>query len=148
MNVECFDATVRPEGGPGSGIALPFDPKVVFGKARAPVIVTVNGHVPFRTTTMVYGGTAYVGLRKDQLGEFGVAAGDKVHVTVDLDPAARVVEVPAELAAAFKAAPDVTAYFESLSFTHRKEYTRWVAEAKKRQTRDSRASKGNCSAGG
>ncbi|MGB2756584.1 MAG: YdeI/OmpD-associated family protein [Acidimicrobiia bacterium] len=120
---------------------MPFDPKVVFGKARAAVIVTVNGHVPFRTTTMLYGGTAYVGLRKDQLREFGVAAGDGVQVTVDLDAAPRVVEVPAELAAAFKTAPDVAAYFESLSFTHRKEYARWVAEAKKQETRDARASK-------
>ena len=101
----------------------------------------MNGHVPFRTTTMLYGGTAYVGLRKDQLREFGVAAGDGVQVTVDLDAAPRVVEVPAELAAAFKTAPDVAAYFESLSFTHRKEYARWVAEAKKQETRDARASK-------
>lgn len=90
---------------------------------------------------MLYGGTAYVGLRKDQLREFGVAAGDGVQVTVDLDAAPRVVEVPAELAAAFKTAPDVAAYFESLSFTHRKEYARWVAEAKKQETRDARASK-------
>ena len=72
--MQSFETTLRPEGGPGSGIALPFDPKVVFGRARAPVVVTVNGHTPFRTTTMVYGGTAYVGLRKDQLREFCVTA--------------------------------------------------------------------------
>ncbi len=137
-----FDATLRPEGGPGSGIALPFDPKAAFGKSRAPVVVTVNGSTPFRTTTMVYGGTGYIGLRKDQLREFGVGAGDTVHVTVDLDAEPRVVEMPSELVAALHATPDVMEYFESLSFTHRKEYARWVGEAKKQETRVERASKG------
>ena len=70
-----------------------------------------------------------------------VDAGDRVQVTVDLDAAPRVVEVPAELAAAFRTAPDVAAYFESLAFTHRKEYARWVGGAKKQETRDARASK-------
>ena len=32
-------------------------------------------------------------------------------------------------------------FFESLSFTHRKEYCRWITEAKKEETRQNRLTK-------
>jgi uncharacterized protein YdeI (YjbR/CyaY-like superfamily) len=32
----------------------------------------------------------------------------------------------------------MTDYFNNLSFTHRKEYARWIVEAKKEETRQSR----------
>ncbi|WP_103339851.1 YdeI/OmpD-associated family protein [Amycolatopsis sp. CA-126428] len=50
-------------------------------------------------------------------------------------------ELPAELAAALAAAPDAAALFEALPPSHRREYVRWVAEAKKLETRVSRAEK-------
>jgi uncharacterized protein YdeI (YjbR/CyaY-like superfamily) len=34
--------------------------------------------------------------------------------------------------------PQVKASFEQMAFTHRKEYARWIAEAKKDETRDRR----------
>ncbi|MEU0797666.1 YdeI/OmpD-associated family protein [Amycolatopsis sp. NPDC005961] len=49
--------------------------------------------------------------------------------------------VPDELAAALAAAPDAAARFEALPPSHRREYVRWVAEAKKPATRVSRAEK-------
>jgi len=140
--VESFDAVLEaPERGPGCGIRLPFDPKAVLGRARAPVTVTVNGHEPFRTTTAVYGGVAWIGLRQDQQRNFAVGVGDRVRVEVSLDDAPREVALPAELADALARAPDAAQYYEGLSFTHRKEYARWVSEAKHAQTRASRAAK-------
>ena len=50
--------------GGGHVVALPFDAKEVFGRVRAPVRVTINGHV-FRTTTMRYGGVDYIGLNRE-----------------------------------------------------------------------------------
>ncbi|WP_370972319.1 YdeI/OmpD-associated family protein [Amycolatopsis sp. cg9] len=52
-----------------------------------------------------------------------------------------MTEVPGELAAALAAAPDAAAAFEALPPSHRREYVRWVAEAKKPETRVSRARK-------
>lgn len=127
--------------GPGCGIRLPFDPKGMLGRARAPVTVTVDGHEPFRTTTAVYGGVAWIGLRLDQQRDFGVSVGDRVRVEIRLDDAPREVDMPAELAAALVAAPDAAGYYEELSYTHRKEYARWVGEAKRADTRVSRAAK-------
>ena len=48
------------------------------------------------------------------------------------------MEVPADLAAALAADPDAQAAFGALSFTHRKEFARWVEEAKKDETRSQR----------
>ncbi|MEV6879822.1 YdeI/OmpD-associated family protein [Amycolatopsis sp. NPDC051128] len=50
-------------------------------------------------------------------------------------------EVPDELADALAAAPDAAAAFEALPPSHRREYVQWVSEAKKPETRVSRAQK-------
>lgn len=135
--------TTAPEEGPGGGLAirLPFDPKEVFGKARAPVRVTIDAHPPFPTTVMVYSGVPWIGLRKGQVAEMGLDTGDPVSVHVELDDAPREVELPADLAAALEHDPDAKAAYEKLSFTHRKEYVRWVAEAKREATRADRIAK-------
>ncbi|WP_410620051.1 YdeI/OmpD-associated family protein [Amycolatopsis sp. cmx-8-4] len=50
-------------------------------------------------------------------------------------------DLPEELAAALAAAPDAAALFAALPPSHQREYTKWVAEAKKPETRVSRAGK-------
>jgi uncharacterized protein YdeI (YjbR/CyaY-like superfamily) len=51
------------------------------------------------------------------------------------------VDVPAALAAALRVDRAAATAFEKLAFTHRKEYARWVAEAKRVETRERRVSK-------
>ena len=45
---------------------------------------------------------------------------------------------PTALAAALAADPDASAAFAGMAFTHRKEYARWVADAKREETRQRR----------
>ena len=66
--------------------------------------------------------------------------GDRVAVVLWKDDKPREVEVPAELAARMKKA-GVLPFFESLSFTHRKEYCRFITAAKKDETRARRLDK-------
>jgi hypothetical protein len=116
------------------GVVVPGDPKAEFGAARAPVAGTING-TPFRGRLMVYGGVTYLGFRKeirDAAG--GIEEGDTVEIEVERDDAPREVEVPPALAEALVAAPDAKAVFESLAFSHRKEYAQWIAEAKRAET--------------
>ena len=47
--------------------------------------------------------------------------------------------MPADLAAALD--PDARAFLDSLSYTHRKEYVRWIEEAKRAETRQARIEK-------
>ena len=130
---------VQPDDGPGYAVELPFDAVAVFGRARAPVLVTVPGHPPFRTTIAAYGGSGWIGLRKAQRDDLMVQDGDEITMTVESDDLPRVAEVPAELAAAFAAEPDAGLAFEALSYSHSREYAEWVAAAKRPATRERRA---------
>src|SRR5215472_9131893 len=69
---------IESRDGGGSAAALPFGPKEAFGRARAPVKVTVGRHAPFRTTIASYEGKGWIGFRKAQLAEMGLRAGDQV----------------------------------------------------------------------
>jgi uncharacterized protein YdeI (YjbR/CyaY-like superfamily) len=84
------------------------------------------------------GGESLVGLSREVREGAGVAAGDAVEVVLQLDTEPREVDVPDDLAAALLADPEVKAKFDAMAFTHRKEYARWVAEAKQEQTRQRR----------
>jgi hypothetical protein len=138
-----FDAVIESAGrGGGAYVRLPDDAGAVFGtRARFPVRVTFNG-VPYTGSTMPMGdGTFCVGILKSIRATAGVDVGDTVAVVVERDTGERVVDVPAELAAALAASPEAAARFQDLSFTHRREHARYVAEAKKAETRQQRAAR-------
>jgi uncharacterized protein YdeI (YjbR/CyaY-like superfamily) len=65
-------------------------------------------------------------------------AGDAVTVRIALDGAPREVEVPEALRVGLAGDPDAQARYDALAFTHRKEFARWVGEAKREETRDRR----------
>jgi len=116
---------------------VPFDAKAEYGSARAPVRCTING-VEYRSRLSVYAGTTYLGLRKDVRDAAGVSVGDEVQVTMELDDKPREVAVPPALATALAGDDAASEVYEGLSFTHRKEYARWIDEAKRPETRERR----------
>jgi uncharacterized protein YdeI (YjbR/CyaY-like superfamily) len=68
-----------------------------------------------------------------------VAAGDEITVDIEADTAPGEVALPEDLAAAMD--DDARAAYDRLSFTHRKEWVRWVEEAKRPETRATRIEK-------
>ncbi len=132
-----FEAEIT-EFGPALAFDLPFDPREAFGKVRAPVRATINGY-EFRTTVASMSGRIVIGLNKEVRAGAGVAAGDRVAVDVVLDEEPRTVEIPADLAAVLDA--ESLAFLESLAYTHRKEYVRWIEDAKRAETRQGRIAK-------
>ena len=134
-----FEAALERRGS-GHLIALPFDAREAFGRVRAPVRATIAGHT-FRTTTMRYGGVDYIGLNREVREAAGVGQGDEVEVQLEPDAEPRVVDVPPELASALARDARAKATFDSLSYTHRREYARWVADAKRADTRARRLEK-------
>ncbi|MFO0596276.1 MAG: YdeI/OmpD-associated family protein [Myxococcaceae bacterium] len=128
--------TTKPGKTPSGQIALlelPFDPKAVFGKARAPVVCTLNGQTSWRTTIAVYGGVSFIGVRREIREAAGLEAGKPVRVTVELDEEPRVVEAPPELKKALKGTK--AAAWKKLSFTHQREWVQALADAKKPETK-------------
>ena len=66
--------------------------------------------------------------------------GDTVEAVVWRDQEERTLEVPADFEEQLKK-EGLAPVFEKLSYTHRKEYCRWIIEAKKQETRSRRLEK-------
>lgn len=115
-------------------IPVPFDPKPVFGKVRAPVKVTVGKHT-YRSTIASMGDGPCIPLRRSNLEAAGLEGGETLKVTLELDDAPRVIEPPKDLTRALKATPPAWDRWRELSFSHQREYVEAVEEAKKPETR-------------
>ena len=138
MGVVHFKTQLQPRG-PAAAVILDDAQVAAVGEGpkRFPVVATVNGYT-WRTTVVRMGGEFLLGLSKEVRQGAAAEAGDEVDVTVELDTAPREVEVPEALAAALAADPEAKASFDRMAFTHRKEYARWIADAKQEQTRERR----------
>jgi hypothetical protein len=131
-------ATLVPRG-PAAAVVLDERQVATIGEGakRFPVVATVNGYT-WRTTVTRMGGEFVLGLNRSVRTEAGVEAGDTVEVKIELDQGPREVEVPQALADALAADDEARAGFEQLSYTHRKEYARWIEEARRDETRQRR----------
>jgi uncharacterized protein YdeI (YjbR/CyaY-like superfamily) len=78
-----------------------------------------------------------IGVLKDIRSKLGKQVGDELLVTLTRDDGPRAIEVPDDLANAMTAA-GVSAAFEELSYTRRKEIATGVTGAKKPETRQRR----------
>lgn len=139
-----FEAEVIPMGPNGAWTCLkvPRDVPAVFGsRARIAVKGTINGF-GIRTSIFPMGdGEFFMMVNKRMQKGAGVAKGDKVSLVIELDDAPRVIEVPEELKTALDKDPDATKAFDGMPYSHRKEYTDWIVEAKRQETRDRRVEK-------
>lgn len=136
-----FTATLQKRG-PAAAVVLSDEQvaEVGDGAKRFPVRATVAGHT-WRGSVARMKGEFLLGLNREVREAAGVEAGDEVAVELALDAEERTVEVPPALAAALAADPAAKALFDGLAYTHRKEFARWIAEAKKEDTRERRVAK-------
>jgi hypothetical protein len=133
-----FKARIEAASGGGACVLFPFDVEKEFGtKGKVPVKASFNG-VPYSGSLVKYGNPLHMlPMLKAIREETGTSPGDTVDVEVWKDEAPRALEVPADLKAAIKKA-GLVSVFEGLSYTHRKEYCRWITEAKREETRSKR----------
>jgi hypothetical protein len=131
-------AELEPHG-PAAAVVLDDEQVAAIGEGskRFPVVVTINAYT-WRTTVSRMGGEFLVGMSKANREGANVQAGDTVTMHVALDTQPREVAVPPALAAALDADVEAKAKFDALAFTHRKEFARWIEEAKREETRERR----------
>lgn len=128
--------------GPAGGFAFTDEQVAALGDGAKTfsVVVTINDKaIPLRLARM--GGENLVGFSKANRAAAGIELGDEVTFDITADLAPRTVEVPHDLAAALAADSTVEAAFAALAPSHRKEFVRWVTEAKREQTRTDRVAK-------
>jgi bacteriocin resistance YdeI/OmpD-like protein/uncharacterized protein DUF1905 len=136
-----FRTTLLTAGKTATGIEVP--PGVVDGLGsgkRPPVRVTINGYT-YRNTIAVMGGKYMVGVSAEHRAGAGVAGGDTVDVTIELDTAPREVSVPADLAEALAKNKAAKAAFDALSYSNQRRHADAVATAKADETRQRRVAK-------
>src|SRR5437879_11570808 len=98
-------------------IPVPFDPKPLFGKVRAPVKVTLKGYT-YRSTIAAMGGTTCIPLRRSNREAAGLDGCEKLDVTLTLDADERRVTPPRDFVKALKAAPPAWERWQELSYSH------------------------------
>ncbi len=134
-----FTTTIlKAEGLNATGISVPPQVIASLGTQKKPKVkVSFNGYT-YRTTVAAYGDVFMLPISQEHRAAAGVNAGDQVEVTLELDTEPRVVEVPADLAAALAQKPGATAAFDALNYSTRKEHARQVEDAKTQETRERR----------
>ncbi|MDB6140842.1 MAG: hypothetical protein JWO94_3914 [Verrucomicrobiaceae bacterium] len=133
MSPQTFTIKIYNEG-PLCAIPIPFDPKAVFGKVRAPVKVTLNGYT-YRSTITAMAGTLWIPLRKSHREAAGLAGDETLIVKIELDTEAREVRMPDDLEEALRANPVALEAWQALSYTFKREYVETLEGAKKAETR-------------
>ena len=133
-----FSTTVELHGKTATGMPVPPEVLEALGGGKKPAVtVTVAGH-SYRSTVGSMGGRSLIPLSAEHRTAAGVSAGETVEVDVELDQAPRVVEVPADLAAALDAEPAARRRFDVLSYSHQRQHVLAVEGAKAEATRQRR----------
>jgi hypothetical protein len=138
MKTYKFKARIEGASPGGACIYFPYNVEEEFGiRGRVPVKATFDG-VPYSGSLVTCGGPQHMlGILKNIREQIGKGVGDTLEVTIEKDETERTVEVPTEfqkLLTKEKLLP----VFEKLSYTHRREYCRWITEAKREETRANR----------
>jgi hypothetical protein len=136
-----FTATIeKPDDGMDTAfVSIPFSVEEVYGtKGQVKVKALFDGY-PYRGVLANMGtGCHLIILRKDVRKAIGKKVGDKIKVELEHDVEERKVELPADLKKALSAQPKARKFFESLSYTNKKEFAQWLTSAKKIETRENR----------
>lgn len=136
-----FQATVELARKTATGIEVPAEVIEQLDGGKRPAVTVTFGSYSYRTTVGVMGGRSLIPVSAEVRAASGVAAGDVLTVTLALDTAPRVVEVPEDLAAALAAVPAAQAAFAALSYSNQRAHVLSVEGAKAAATRTSRIAK-------
>jgi hypothetical protein len=120
----------------GRNTGIPVPPEVLAelgGGKRPAVTVLVNGY-RYSSTVGAMGGQALIPFSAERRTESGIAGGDALEVSLELDTAPRETPVPEDLAAALAEA-EVRKAFDALSPSRRKAHVTSVDGARAPETR-------------
>lgn len=136
-----FTTTVLLARKTATGLPVPSDVIDALGAGkRPPVVVTLDGGYTYRSTVGVMNEQFLVPLSAEHRAAAGLEAGDTVEVRIEVDAQPRVVDVPADLAAALHGA-GVRAAFDTLSNSRQRAIVDPVEQAKAPETRQRRIEK-------
>src|SRR6266487_3796629 len=138
-----FKAKLSPMGPKGAWcfLVVPFEVEKTFGtRARVAVKGTINGH-PYRSSIMPMRGEHWLCINKELQAGAKVKPGDVAKFVMEADTGKRSISTPAVLENALRKNKPAAEFYGTLSYTHKKEITRSLDEAKQPETRERRLKK-------
>jgi hypothetical protein len=139
---QTFRTILFAAGGNNVGIVVPEEVVWAFGRGkRVPVMVTIDGGYQYRNTIASMGGRFLISFNAETRRATGRGAGDEIEVRLDVDDAPRVIEVPADLAAALATDDASAAAWQALSYSNQRAHAESISSAKTDATRATRVAK-------
>ncbi|EFK37620.1 Uncharacterized protein conserved in bacteria [Chryseobacterium gleum] len=121
-------------------VEFPFSTEELFNKkGQVKVKVLFDNKVEYRGSLAKMKSDCHIlGLTQEVRKQLGKTFGDEVSVALMEDKEERVVEIADDIVSVFNENPEAKTLFDKMSYTHKKEYIRWIEEAKKPETRENR----------
>ena len=131
---------IQVEGMNAAYVEFPFNVEELFGtRGQVKVKVLFDKQVEYRGSLANMGRNCHtLGLTQEIRSKLGKTFGNLVEVELERDMEVREVIIPHDVQVLLNENPEEKAYFEKLSYTHRKEYINWITSAKKEETRVNR----------
>lgn len=124
----------------GFYVDIPFDVEKEFGSKRPKIKAKVQG-IEYRGLLARMKTPHHILIIIKAIREkLSVGEGDMLPIEIQKDIEERLVGIPGDFKTLLLK-EKLLPYFESLAFTHRKEFVRWIEEAKKAETRQRRLEK-------
>lgn len=121
-------------------VEFPFSTQELFNKkGQVKIRATFDQKVEYRGSLAKMKSDSHIlGLTQEVRKQVGKSFGDEVAVSLIEDKEERTVDIAEDIALVFNENPKAKLLFDNMSYTHRKEYIRWIEEAKKPETREKR----------
>ena len=139
-----FTATIKQPGNINAAyVEFPYNTEQLFGKkGMVKIKARFDDQVNYRDSlAKMQGDCQILGLTQAVRKQLNKTFGDEVKVELWEDKEERIVTIADDVKALFAQHKDAHALYEKMSYTHRKEYMRWIEEAKKPETRERRKEK-------
>ncbi|WP_099769030.1 YdeI/OmpD-associated family protein [Chryseobacterium sp. 52] len=136
-----FKAVIQQNGEINAAfVEFPFSTEELFSKkGQVKIKATFDRTVEYRGSLVKMKSDCHIlGLTQEVRKQLGKSFGDTVSVSLFEDKEERTVEITDDIATVFNENSEAKTLFEAMSYTHRKEYIRWIEEAKKPETREKR----------
>lgn len=142
MSKQSFRTELLKGDGDTTGFVIPDKVVEALGQGKKPkVTVTINGRFSYPNTVAVMGGKYMIGISKERRKLAGVTGGELIDVTLELDLAPRVMEVPPDLQKALDRDKAARAFFATLSYSNQRRHIDPINDAKTPETRARRIEK-------
>ena len=136
-----FHSVIRLNGKTATGIPVPADVVDSLASGKRPKVrVTLNNYT-YRSSIAPMSGEFLIPVSDDVRKHAGVAAGDKVEVTIEIDTEVREVTVPPDFAEALARSAEAKRVFDNLSYSNKSRFVLSVEQAKTAETRKRRIEK-------